>query len=106
MSRGATPEAARQALRLANEVRAARTTRKWEIKRLSTEDGCAAVAALIADPPPDCAKAELGDVLRWIRKWGTRRIVLVLTRVQVSEQRALRDLTDRQRVGILEELAS
>jgi len=88
-----------RALERANEVRLARA----ELKR-RIADGEVSAAQVILDPPWEACSWSVGDLLMTQRRWGTTRCRKFLLRNQVSENKPLGSLTERQRRLLAAEL--
>lgn len=91
------------ALDRANEVRLARAELKRSIKAGAT------TAAEVIEPGgriPDCARSmTIGELLGSQERWGRVRVRKFLVRLEISESRAVGNLTSRQRRVLAEALA-
>jgi hypothetical protein len=91
-----TPEPQRmRALERANEVRLARAQLKRRIA-----DGRMAAAQVILELPSEAKNWSVGELLVSQRRWGSIRARKLLVGLQISEKRAIGELTERQR-GVL-----
>lgn len=87
------------ALALANRIRLDRAALKRRIKA-----GEVGVAAIILSPP-ECARTmTAAALLRAQDRWGHKRVMRLLTPLQIGERRELRRLTTRQRSALVEAL--
>jgi hypothetical protein len=90
-----------QALGVANAVRSDRA----RLKRLIGEDAIT-VAEGLRSPPPESDGCSLGEQLMSQRRWGRRKCMSFLTRLQITERKLIRELTPRQRELLARELAA
>jgi hypothetical protein len=81
-----------QALRRANEIRAARA----ELKRQVAE-GALPAARVLLDPPPAASSWPVSELLMKQRHWGKAKCTRFLSRNQISESKPIGELTVRQR---------
>jgi hypothetical protein len=88
-----------QALRQANEVRAARARLK---RRIASGELCA--AEIVLSPPPHTGSWPLIELLRSQRQWGEKRCRRFLVRAQIDGRKPIGRLTDRQRRLIASQL--
>lgn len=88
-----------RALRRANEVRLARA----DLKRRVAEGEVSAADVILA-PPEEADGMPVCDLLQSQHRWGGTRCRKFLSNVQVSENRTLGALTDRQRRALAEML--
>ena len=88
-----------RALRRANEVRLARA----DLKRRIAEGEVTAADVILA-PPEEADGMPVADLLLSQHRWGHTRCRKFLTTLQVSENRTLGALTDRQRRALAEML--
>jgi hypothetical protein len=81
-----------RALERANEVRLARACLK---RRIAI--GEISAAGIILESPWEASSWAVGDLLMSQRRWGTARCRKLLTRLQITENKQIGQLTDRQR---------
>ena len=79
------------ALEKAQRARQARATLKRQIAR-----GQRDVGDILRTPPAEAETMTVGQLLRCQRRWGTVRTLNALRSAEVSENKELRRLTDRQ----------
>jgi hypothetical protein len=90
-----------RALRRANEVRLARADLKRRVA-----DGEVSAADVILDPPEEADGMPVADLLLSQHRWGHTRCRKFLAALQVSENRTLGALTDRQRRALASMLSA
>jgi hypothetical protein len=90
-----------RALERANLIRLARA----ELKRRIAE-GQVSAADVILAPPLEAHTWAVGDLLVNQRRWGSTRCRKFLQRNRISETKLLRDLTDRQRALLADQLGA
>ncbi len=90
-----------RALGRANEVRLARADLKRRIG-----DGEVSAADVILECPWEAHTWSVGDLLLSQRRWGSTRCRKFLLRLQINEKKRLGDLTKRQQLVLVRELAS
>ena len=90
-----------RALERANEIRLARA----ELKR-RIADGDISAAEVILSPPCAAMSWAIGDLLMSQRRWGATRCRKFLLRNQITENKAIGALTDRQRRLLADQLSS
>ena len=81
-----------RALERANAVRLARAELKRQIAR-----GRVSAAEVILDLPSEAISWSVGELLMSQRRWGSNRTRKLLSGLQISENRHLGALTERQR---------
>jgi hypothetical protein len=87
------------ALELANDVRRQRA----ELRRQLAE-GTLSAAQLLLDPPPAVRGWSIGELLVSQRRWGRIRCQKFLAMNKIGESKNVRDLTERQRRLLAEQL--
>lgn len=94
-----------QAFARGQELRFERLAVKRAVKeRRSLPAGCAAVAALLDDPPQCLATLEVRDLLGWIHRAGVRRAERWVRRAGIVGARQVKELTARQRQALAADL--
>lgn len=96
-----------QALKIANATRRACARTKREIA-MSGKLGAEAYAAdlfLNSDGQPESALT-VGAVLRAIPGWGEVKVAVAVRKADVQRSRRLRELTDRQRAALAEQVGA
>jgi hypothetical protein len=93
------------ALKRANTIRLSRA-----LLRRDVASGRREAADVVLDPPDEAATATVLELLMWQRDWGRARALRFLASLRddgvfVSEQRRLRDLTQRERLLIVPRLS-
>ena len=88
-----------RALEIANRVRLARSRLK---RRVASGD--LSVADVVASPPPEALTMEVGELLLSQRRWGDKRCHTFLKAIQISENKTIGSMTERQRGRLIEEL--
>ena len=88
-----------RALERANEIRLARA----ELKR-RIADGDISAAEVILFPPCAAMSWSIGDLLMSQRRWGATRCRKFLLRNQISENKSIGALTERQRRLLADQL--
>ncbi len=88
-----------QALERANEIRLARA----ELKRLIA-DGEISAAEVILSPPTAALSWAVGELLMSQRRWGSTRCRKFLLRIQITENKTVGALTERQRRLLADQL--
>lgn len=97
-----TPEPQRmRALERANEIRLARA----DLKRRIADGGVSAAEVILA-PPREARTWALGDLLMSQRRWGDTRCRKFLSPFQITETKAVGQLTERQRRLLADRLDS
>src|SRR4051812_46340647 len=86
------------ALERANTIRLSRA-----LLRRDVASGRREATDVVLDPPDEAATANVAELLMWQRGWGRARTLRFLAGLRhdgvfVSEQRLLRDLTQRERL--------
>jgi hypothetical protein len=99
MRRDATYSLRLAALRRANDVRRARA----EVKRKVAQGTLSAVDVLL-DPPAAADGCSVAELLMSQRLWGRAKSTRLLSRNRIDEHKAIRDLTERQRRVLADEL--
>lgn len=90
-----------RALERANEIRLARA----ELKR-RIADGDISAAEVILAPPCAAVSWAIGELLMSQRRWGATRCRKFLLRNQISENKAIGALTERQRRLLADQLSA
>jgi S13-like H2TH domain len=90
-------EQRREALRLANEIRAARARLK---KQLAA--GSVRVEVILAAPPACAETQKLHDLLLAVPGYGPARVARLLARTRISHSKTVAGLSDRQRAELLD----
>ena len=90
-----------RALERANEIRLARAVLK---RRIADGELCA--AEVILSPPCAALSWAIGDLLMSQRRWGTTRCRKFLLRNQISENKIIGALTERQRRLLADQLSA
>ena len=90
----------RDALALANRIRAQRALLKADLKR-----GRASIAIVLGDPPAYLATARIAELLSALPGYGPVKVGRTLERCQVSPRRTVSGLNERQRDDLLRALA-
>lgn len=90
-----------RALERANEIRLARAVLKRRIA-----DGELSAAEVILSPPCAALSWAIGDLLMSQRRWGTTRCRKFLLRNQISENKTISALTERQRRLLADQLSA
>lgn len=85
-----------RALERANEVRLARAELKRQIA-----GGTRSVADVVIERPWEAAGMTVSDLLTSQRRWGRARCRRLLLPLNLGEAKRLRELTDRQRIGLI-----
>jgi hypothetical protein len=102
--RSDTPERSadqrRDALALANRIRAQRAILKADLKR-----GDVSIVTVLGDPPAYLATARIAKLLAALPGYGPKKIERLLTRCQVSPRKTVAGLSVRQRDALLRALA-
>lgn len=96
-----SPDQRRDALALANRVRAQRAKLKAQIKQ-----GGVSIVSVIGDPPAYLATAKVAELLRALPGYGPTKVARLLERCRVSPRTTFTGLSKRQRgdlIGALEE---
>lgn len=88
-----------RALERANHVRLARAQLKRQIAR-----GRLSAADVLLELPPEAMSWSVGELLMSQRRWGCNRTRKLLSGLQISENRDLGALTERQRRLLAAEL--
>ena len=81
-----------RALEIANRVRLARSRLKRRVA-----SGALSVADVVASPPPEALTMEVGELLLSQRRWGDKRCHTFLKAIQISENKTIGSMTERQR---------
>lgn len=79
--------------------------RRAELKR-RIQSGRVRVGDVLADVPEFALSMKVGDLLRAQRGWGEDRSRRICRRVELAENRLLRDMTVRQKVDLTVEVES
>lgn len=87
------------ALELANDVRRQRA----ELRR-QLADGRLSAAELLLDPPPAAGRWPITELLMSQRRWGRVKCRKFLAKNQIGESKTVRDLTERQRRLLADQL--
>lgn len=90
-----------RALERANEIRLARA----ELKR-RIADGELSAAEVILSPPCAALSWSIGDLLMSQRRWGSTRCRKFLLRSQITENKTIGALTERQRNLLADQLTA
>jgi len=92
-----------------NAVRLARVALRRQVAELDPSASARRAAGLVADPPPELAKAVAFDVVCWVRRVGPARARKIMRATGVGDRTVVGRLTPRQRralVGELERIAA
>jgi hypothetical protein len=91
-----SPDERRAALQQANAVRMERAQLKAALRRDEVSIG-----ALIAEPPPCLASANVTEVLQALRGYGPARTAGLLARCEISPKKTFAGLSPRQRAALI-----
>jgi hypothetical protein len=94
-----TADQRRDALALANSVRAQRAALKLQLKQ-----GNISIAALIGDPPQCLGTAKISELLMALPGYGPVKVGRLLERCQVSPRKTVAGLNERQRREVIRAL--
>jgi len=94
----------REALKLANEHRLARSATRAEIMALSRDEALAQAAEYVEDTPRHLRTLEASHLLMWCHGVKRARMLRYLLRAGVSELALLGWLTERQRRALAKTL--
>jgi hypothetical protein len=86
-----------RALELANQVRLARARLKREVSQ-----GDVSVADVVLTCPWGAESMEIADLLMSQKRWGRTRCRRLLAAVQISENKPIGSMTERQRRALAE----
>lgn len=89
-----------EALKKANENRLARAAMRAEIEKLPSDEGLAAVADLVANPPRCLYSLESFRLLQWVTKIGEHHARIYCLKAGVSQLAMTGWLTKRQRTAL------
>ncbi len=95
-----TADQRREALALANRMRAQRAALKLQLKQ-----GSISIAALISDPPQCLGTAKISEPLMALPEYGPIKVARLLERCQVSPRKTATDLNERQGRELIRALA-
>ena len=102
--RSDTPERSaeqrRDALALANRIRAQRALLKAELKQ-----GRTSIAVVLGEPPAYLATARIAKLLAALPGYGPKKVERLLARCQVSPRKTVAGLSERQRRELIRALA-
>ena len=87
------------ALELANDIRRQRA----EVRR-ALADGSLSAAGLLRDPPPAVGRWSIAELLMSQPRWGRVKCRKFLAQNQIAESKMVRDLTERQRRLLADQL--
>jgi hypothetical protein len=90
----------RDALALANRIRAQRAILKADLKR-----GGVSIFTVLGDPPAYLATAKIAKLLAALPGYGPRKVERLLESCQVSPRKTVAGLSERQRDELLKALA-
>jgi hypothetical protein len=88
-----------RALERANQVRLARADLKRKIA-----EGAVPAASIILDAPWEASSWSVGELLMSQRRWGSTRCQKFLRSLEISENKQIGSLTERQRLVLANQL--